>query len=73
MDNLIKQSPIHFSNDEIETIFIKNNNDINKTLNELWNLPEPIKIVKEKSLWDDVRDTCDAYDKEMYNVMHSKR
>lgn len=73
MDNLIKQSPITFSNDEIQTIFIKNNNDINKTLNELWNITEPIKIIKEKSLWDDVRETCDAYDKEMYNVMYPKR
>jgi hypothetical protein len=68
MDILIQQAPANLTKEEIEIIFNKNNNDIIKTLEELWDIVDD-KVIPEKTKWDDIRETCDAYDFEMQKVM----
>lgn len=67
MEKVLKQAPVGISDEKIKEIFENNNEDINKTLMELWNIP--IEIEKEKTKWDDIRDTCDAYDNEMNRLI----
>jgi hypothetical protein len=38
---------------------------------ELWDIPEEVE--KEKSKWDEVRETCDAYDNEMNRMLANIR
>jgi len=68
MDIIIKQAPANLTKEEIEIIYNKNNNDIVNTLAELWDIVDD-KIIPPKTKWDDIRETCDAYDSEMANVM----
>jgi hypothetical protein len=67
MEKVLKQAPIGICDEKIKEIFDNNNGDINKTLMELWDIP--IEIEKEKTKWDDIRDTCDAYDNEMNRLI----
>lgn len=71
MEVILKQAPIGISDEIIKEIFDRNNNDINKTLMELWDIPEEAE--KEKSKWDEVRETCDAYDNEMKRMLDNVR
>ena len=68
MDIIIKQAPANLTKEEIEIIYNKNNNDIVNTLAELWDIVDD-KIIPPKTKWDDIRETCDAYDLEMEKVM----
>ena len=70
MDILIKQAPPNISNEQIEEVYIKNNKDFLKTLNELWGISETIP--KEKNKWDNMREICDSFDVEMDKMMKSK-
>ncbi len=70
MDILIKQAPPNISNEQIEEVYIKNNKDFLKTLNELWGISEIIP--KDKTKWDNMRDICDSFDVEMDKMMKSK-
>jgi len=67
MDIIIQQAPAHLTIDEIETAFKRNENNVLKTLNELWEIDE--EIIPAKTKWDDIRETCDAYDNEMQKMM----
>jgi hypothetical protein len=71
MDELLKQAPSRISNEIIKEIYNKNNNDITKTLMELWNIKDNIKP-KDFSKWDEIRETCDAYDNEMTKMLKNK-
>ena len=62
-----KLAPAHLTIDEIETAFKRNENNVLKTLNELWEIDE--EIIHTKTKWDDIRETCDAYDNEMQKMM----
>jgi hypothetical protein len=68
MDIIIKQAPANLTKEEIEIIYNKNNNDIINTLAELWDIVDD-KIIPPKTKWDNMRETCDAYDLEMEKVM----
>jgi hypothetical protein len=68
MDIIIKQAPANLTKEEIEIIYNKNNNDIINTLAELWDIVDD-KIIPSKTKWDNMRETCDAYDLEMEKVM----
>ena len=70
MDQIISQAPSNFSNEEIEKIFIKNNSNVNNTLSELWDISFINITEKESTKWDEIRDICDSYDKEMKNMVH---
>ena len=67
MEEVIKQAPSHLDEQTIMAIFQKNNNDVLKTLMELWNIVDKSK--KEKNKWDDIRDTCDEFDTEMQKML----
>ena len=71
MEKVLKQAPIGICDEKIKEIFDNNNGDINKTLMELWDIP--LEIEKEKTKWDDIRETCDAFDEEMSKMMKSKK
>jgi hypothetical protein len=71
MDIIIQQAPVHLTIDEIETAFKRNENNVLKTLNELWKIDE--EIIPEKTKWDDIRETCDAYDIEMQKIMSNMK
>ena len=68
MDIVIQQAPSNLTNEEIEIIYNKNENNINNTLAELWNINDT-STIPEKTKWDDIRETCDAYDSEMDKMM----
>ena len=68
MDVLIQQAPANLTIEEIEMVYNKNNNDMIKTLEELWGITDNT-IEQPKTKWDDIRETCDAYDSEMQKVM----
>ena len=68
MDNLISQAPPEISNEKILEIYNKNNQDTLQTLLELWNITENENKKKHNKM-DEVREICDAYDKEMEKVM----
>jgi len=71
MEVLLKQAPIGISDELIKEIYEKNNNNINRTLMELWSIPEETE--KKKDKWDEVRETCDAYDTEMNRMLNNVR
>lgn len=75
MDEIIKQAPQEFDIKIIEEIFKKNNNDITKTLMEIWDVKENEKkeISKIQEHWNDIRDTCDAFDIEMTKVLNEAK
>lgn len=72
MDILLKQAPDGISNEIINEVYDKNNNDITKTLMELWDIKDNIKP-KDFSKWDEIRETCDAYDNEMTKMLKEAR
>lgn len=75
MDEVLRQAPIELSDDIIMEAFNRNNKDVKKTLMELWQIPD--EKLKENNKWDEIRETCDAYDSEMNrlisNIRNSKR
>lgn len=71
MEVILKQAPIGISDELIKEIYEKNNNNINRTLMELWSIPEETE--KKKDKWDEVRETCDAYDTEMNRMLNNVR
>lgn len=74
MDIIIKQAPDNFTNEEIENIYNKNNQNVAKTLAELWDIKEIIINTDEKSeKWNNIRETCDAYDIEMKKLMSNRK
>lgn len=73
MDNLMKQAPSNLSREEVEEIYKKNNNDIIKTLDELWNIEVKIaNLSEDKIKWNNIRETCDLFDIEMQKKMFKK-
>jgi hypothetical protein len=74
MDSIIKQAPDNFTTEEIENIYNKNNQNISKTLAELWDIKEEIVNVDQKTeKWNRIRETCDAYDSEMQKLMSKRK
>lgn len=69
MNEIIKQAPEGVELKIMKEIFEKNNEDITLTLMELWNIKETKE--KKRTKWDDIRETCDAFDTEM-NKMFKK-
>jgi len=69
MNEIIKQAPEGVEVKIMKEIFDKNKEDITLTLMELWNIKETKE--KKRTKWDDIRETCDAFDIEM-NKMFKK-
>lgn len=75
MNEVIKQAPDGLDIKIIRDIFEKNNEDVIMTLLELWEISEekPKEISKEQKEWNEIRDTCDAFDTEMYNMINEAK
>lgn len=75
MNEVIKQAPDGLDTKIIRDIFEKNNEDVIKTLLELWEISEEKtkEISKEQKEWNEIRDTCDAFDTEMYNMLNEAK
>ena len=70
MEEVLRQAPTDIATEIIESIFNKNEGKVLPTLMELWNIEEKQK--KPKTKWDEIRETCDAFDSEMENTIMSK-
>ena len=75
MDVILKQSPVNMSEETINEIYIKNNNDITKTLMELWEIDDNKPKIPSKTQlkWNEIRETCDAYDFEMTKLLNESK
>ena len=74
MEQVIQQAPANISVENIETIFNKNNSNVNDTLTELWDIDMSSFIIEKKTTkWDEIRDTCDSFDFEMKNMIDKNR
>lgn len=65
MDEVLSQAP-NVNIDIVKEVFEKHNKEVLPTLMELWDIKETQKV---QSNWDNIRDTCDAFDKEMQNML----
>ena len=70
LTEVLSQSPAGVDEDTIKNIFAKNKENVLDTLMELWDMPP--KLDKQKSKWEDIRETCDAYDMEMDRLVMSQ-
>lgn len=68
MNEIIKQAPEGMDSKLIREIYEKNNEDQLKTLMELWDIKDKTVVYKETE-WDNIRDTCDAFDIEMSKML----
>ena len=67
MEHIINQAPENISEDKILEVYIKNSSNVIDTLVELWDIKEEKKIVTdEQQKWNEIRETCDSFDEEMY-------
>ncbi len=74
MEQVIQQAPANISLKDIEKVFYKNDSNINNTLTELWNIDCTSTISnKHPNKWDEIRETCDAFDFEMKNMIYKNR
>lgn len=75
MDEIIKQAPEGIDFSSIKEIYEKNNEDVIKTLMELWDIKEKEgkDISETQKHWNEIRDTCDAFDNEMAKVINEAK
>lgn len=77
MDELIRQAPINIDDKIIKEIYDKNEGNVMMSLMELWKIEENNENKKEESNeqkeWNEIRETCDVFDKEMNNMMKKLR
>lgn len=73
MEEVKNQAPSDIDEKTLMEVYKKNDNNVLKTLLELWNINDTTdktsQTDKEKTKWKNIRDTCDDFDKEMYKVM----
>ena len=75
MEQVIQQAPANMLVEDIKIVFNKNNSNVNDTLTELWDIDMTSlsKLKRERNKWDEIRETCDAYDYEMKIMMDKNR
>lgn len=72
MNEVIKQAPVGIDELIIKEVFIRNNEDVIQTLIDLWDIKEnenKKEVSEVQKHWNDIRDTCDAFDIEMKTFM----
>ena len=70
MDEVLSQAPADISHEVIKKVFEKHEKNVLATLMELWNIEEK---QKDKTKWEEIRDTCDAFDTEMQDILQCAR
>ena len=76
MDELLKQAPDNISKEEIEKIYLRNDNNILETLIELWKVPVKNTVKKctdTENKWNEIREIYDDIDAEMYKMLRTKK
>lgn len=77
MEDIIRQAPKHISYEKVKEIYERNDRDKLRTLMEIWDIKDEIEVKKDKDdiqmKWDDIRETCDAFDNEMTRIMNNAR
>jgi hypothetical protein len=77
MEDIIRQTPKNISYEKVKEIYERNDRDKLKTLMEIWDIKDENEGKKDKDdiqmKWDDIRDTCDAFDNEMTRIMNNAR
>jgi len=77
MEDIIRQTPKNISYEKVKEIYEKNDRDKLKTLMEIWDIKDENEGKKDKDdiqmKWDDIRETCDAFDNEMTRIMNNAR
>ena len=72
MEEIKKQVPDNISDNTILDCYLKNNSNIVSTIMELWDLKENVKeLTNEQKKWQEIRETCDLFDNEMYNTIRN--
>ena len=78
--SILNQAPDDVTREKVEELMIKYNNNTIDVLSELWNVNQRItsNIVidedyEKKQKWHNVREICNAYEKEMHEFMQSRR
>jgi hypothetical protein len=68
---LIEQSPSGLTEEFIEEVYNKNEQDFTKSLLELWNIQErkQKEFTKSQHEWNEVRNTCDSFDTELNRLI----
>ena len=72
INEIISQAPVNTNDEVVKDTYYNNNKDVVKTLEILWNINITQKK-KKRTILDNVRETCDDYDQEMYKVMNKKK
>lgn len=70
MDEVLSQAPHDMDPDIVKQIFDKHNHQVLPTLMELWDIQE---VQKDKTKWENIRDTCDSFDNEMQTMLAKAR
>jgi hypothetical protein len=76
MEDIIRQTPKNISYEKVKEIYERNDKDKLKTLMEIWDIKDEIKEDKKDNIqmkWDNIRETCDAFDNEMTRIMNNAR
>jgi hypothetical protein len=77
MEDIIRQVPKNISYEKVKEIYERNDRDKLKTLMEIWDIKDENEGKKDKDdiqmKWDDIRETCDAFDNEMTRIMNNAR
>lgn len=76
MEDIIRQTPKNISYEKVKEIYERNDKDKLKTLMEIWDIKDEIKEDKKDNIqmkWDNIRETCDAFDNEMTQIMNNAR
>jgi hypothetical protein len=77
MEDIVRQTPKHISYEKVKEIYERNDRDKLRTLMEIWDIEDDKGVKKAKdeiqTKWDDIRETCDAFDNEMTRIMENAR
>lgn len=70
LEMIYRQCPDH-TMEVIEKTFKECNENVEKTIDTLWNIPA--KEVKPLTEWEERREICLAYEKEMQRFLNSRK
>lgn len=74
MNELLKQAPDNISKEEIEIIYLRNNNNVLDTLTELWKIPvKNVQKTENEKKWQEIREIYDDIDTEMYKALREQK
>lgn len=80
IESILNQAPDDVTREKVEELMVKYENNTTDVLSELWNLNDNVtsnvvmdEDYEKKQRWHNVREICNAYEKEMQEFMQSRR